>query len=130
MKPECTWYFLNVMKNPLFGCGHAIGEKSLNNPSFFTITLLSPKNSDPPALSMLLLFYTMSTAASKAQEAWQGNKKGITRMKLDTLKDDLRTPSQEKRSKRFIADCFQKVELKIGRGDIHGFYQLRVSLLI
>lgn len=108
--------FLNVMKKHLFDCGRAIGEKSLNDPSFFTITLLSPKKSDPPVLSMFLLFYTMSTAVSKAQEAWQGNQKGIPRMKLDTLKDDLRTPSQEKRYKRFTANCFQKVELKMGWG--------------
>lgn len=61
---------------------------------------------------MLLLFYTMSTTASKMQGACQGNQKGIPRMKLDALKDDLRIPSQEKRGDRFIANCFQKVELK------------------
>lgn len=50
-------------------------------------------------------------------------------MKLDALKDGIRTPSQEKKSNRFIVNCFQKVKLKIG-WEIHGFYQFRVSLLI
>lgn len=113
MKPECTRYFLNLIKKPLFGCGYAIREKSLHDPSFFPITPLSPKNSGLlvlSMLSMLLLFYTMSTTVSKPQGAWQGNQKGIPRMKLDALKDDLRTPSQKKRCNRFIANCFQKAE--------------------
>lgn len=48
MKPECTCYFLNLMKKPLFGCGYAIREKSLHDPSFFPVTLLPPKNSGLP----------------------------------------------------------------------------------
>lgn len=63
-------------------------------------------------------------AASKPPGAWQGNEKGISRVKVD-----LRTPSQEKGHKRFIANHFQKVELKVV-GFFQGFYQLRVPLVI
>lgn len=79
---------------------------------FFSSHPSAPKKQWPASLSMLLVFYTMSTTASKPQGAWQGNQKGIPRMKLDALKDDFRTPSQEKRCNRFIANCFQKVELE------------------
>jgi len=78
---------------------------------------------------MLLLFDTMARrTASKPRGAQQGNDKGISRVKADALKDDLRTPSQEKGHKTFIASCFQKVELR-GCEGAHGFYQRRVPLL-
>lgn len=104
-------------------------------PLFFQSPFCPQKYSDLPVLSMLLLFCTRSATASKPQGAWQGNQKGIPRMKLDALKDDLRAPSQEKRCNRFIANCFQTVELKGGegrggQGEINGFDQLTVSLLI
>lgn len=89
------------------------------------------KNSDSPVLSMLLIFLYYVNNTFKVTGNLAGKHKGIHRMKLDALKDDLRTPSQEKKCNRFIVNCFQKVKLKIGgMWEIHGFYQLRVSLLI
>lgn len=78
----------------------------------FTNPCSFPPKTGLPALSMLLFFDTVSRTASKPQGAWQGNEKGISRGKVDALKNDLRTASQEKGHKRCIANCFQKAELK------------------
>lgn len=126
--------FLNLMKKPLTVVMQP-ERKVCRIPLFFQSPFCPQKYSDLPALSMLLLFYTRSTTASKLQGAWQGNQKGIPRMKLDALKDDFRAPGQEKRCNRFLANCFQTVELKLeegkgGQREIHGFDQLTVSLLI
>lgn len=80
----------------------------------FADTPLSiPQKSGLSVLNTLLLFDTVSRGtASQPQGAWQGNEKWISRRTVDALKDDPRAKNQEKGHKRFIANHFQKVELK------------------
>lgn len=81
----------------------------------FADTPLSiPQKSGLSVLNTLLLFDTVSRGtASQPQGAWQGNEEWISRRTVDALKDDLRAKNQEKGHKRFIANHFQKVELKV-----------------
>lgn len=120
MQPECTHYFLNLIKKPL-ALIMQLGRKVCMFLGFTNRSSVPPK-SGLPVLSMLLL--CQEEQHQSHRELGREMRRGFSRVKVD-----LRTPSQEKGHKRFIANHFQKVELKVV-GFFHGFYQLRVPLLI
>lgn len=117
---KCTHYFLNLIKKPL-ALIMQLGRKVCMFLGFTNCSSV-PAKSSLPVLSMLLL--CQEEQHQSHRELGRKMKRGFSRVKVD-----LRTPSQEKGHTRFIANHFQKVELKVV-GFFHGFYQLRVPLLI